>query len=252
MPTPADTRNSPIATSTGAYGPLPVKASDDEVPDAAGVPDELAAATDGTVVVVVEHRVVVVVDAGTVVVVVVVVDAGTVVVVVVDVESGSVVSVALAICIDSSVVVVVLVEVLVDVLVDVLVEVLVDVVVVGLVVDVVVVVVAQGSVVVVVGAVVLVVDEDVVGLVVDVVVVVSATAWMAPGDFGVGATAVVAEAPSGNAVAKATAPTATAVSRPAHRRIRFVLSTLPAHQATGSGMVDPGRCLRGRKATRRG
>ena len=241
MPTPAATRNSPIATSTGAYGPLPVKASDDEVPDVAGVPDELAAATDGTVVVVVEHRVVVVVvDAGTVVVVVVVVDAGTVVVVVVDVESGSVVSVALAICIDSSVVV------------DVLVEVLVDVVVVGLVVDVVVVVVAQGSVVVVVGAVVLVVDEDVVGLVVDVVVVVSATAWMAPGDFGVGATAVVAEAPSGNAVAKATAPTATAVSRPAHRRIRFVLSTLPAHQATGSGMVDPGPCLRGRKATRRG
>ena len=137
--------------------------------------------------------------------------------------------------------------------------VLVDVVV-GLVVDVEVVVVvvveAQGAVVVVVGPVVLVVDEDVVvvGLVVD-VVVVSATAWMAPGDFGVGVTAVVAEAPSGNAVAKATAPTATAVSRPAHRRIRFVLSTLPAHQATGSGMVDPSRGLRGlrgRKATRRG
>jgi hypothetical protein len=56
---------------------------------------------------------------------------------------------------------------------------------------------------------------------------------MAPGDLGVGATAVVAEAPSGNAVERATAPTATAVSRPAHRRICFVLSTLPVHQADG-------------------
>ena len=225
-----------------------MKASDgvEGAPEVGDVPDELEAATGGTVVVVVEHRVVVV-DAGSLVVVVapvvLVVDVDVVVV-----EPGSVVSVVLVARMDAGSVVDVVVLVLV------LVVVLEEVVVVGVVVEVVelvdvvvVVLAAQGSVVVVVdGSVTPVVVLDVVvGLVVGVVVT---SAWMAPGDLGTGSTVAVATAANGNALDRATIPTADAISQPARRRI--LLSSPPSRGArfADSGMFAPTRCPRYREA----
>lgn len=222
-----------------------MKASDgvDGVPDVGEVPDELKAATGGTVVAV-EHRVVVV-DAGSLVVVVgavvLVVDVDVDVVVV---EPGSVVSVVLVARMDGVSVVDVVVLVLV----------LEEVVVVGVVVDVVelvdvvvVVPAAQGTAVVVVdGSVTPVVVLDVVvGLVVGAVVT---SAWMAPGDRGSGSTVAVATAANENAPDRATIPTADAVSQPAHRRI--LLSSPPSRHArvADSGMFAPTRCPRCREA----